>query len=298
MTPVTRENARRRPATVAVVIAAGAAVVTAAAVIGYRWYSSPEQALQRHLAEVEALPGVAQANAHGDSPWRPQLHVTLEDDVTAEQIAHVGAFAEDAVYHSMSAELGTATLDPIDQWPDAESIDTLLYAAALDLPAATPSTRVSTSSQLELHYPADRDALGAATEAAAFLAGLPDDAPPAVTSFEVRPDRLSHHRISMTRDLVHQDTEIAQAVLTTVEPLREDLVALELGLADTLLELGPDHDPSDDEVLGYRTEVQDVVAALPDHVDLPEDYRVRASVTYGEQVASDSFEAYPGTPAS
>ncbi|MEN5074001.1 hypothetical protein ABE437_09305 [Isoptericola cucumis] len=291
---MTRENARRRPAIVAIAVAA---VLVAGTVVAYRWYASPEQALQRHVGEVGSLPGVAGASAEGDTR-SPQLRVTLEDGVTADQVAQVSAFARDAAYRSMSATLGTATLDPLHGWPDEESIDSLLYAAGLDLPAATPGTRVTDSRQIELHYPADGDALGAATEAATFLAGLPDDAPPAVTSFEVRPDRLSHHRISLARDLVHQAPEIAHGVLTAVEPLREDLVSLRLGPDDVLLELGPAHEPSDDEVLAYRAQVRDAVAALPDHVDLPADYRVRAAVTFAEQVADDSFEAYPGPPAS
>lgn len=282
-----------------VLLSLGALALCAlAALLGHRWYTSPEQVLQRHLAEVEALPGVAVAEARGDSPWHPHLHAILDDDVTAEQVARLGSFAEDSLYTSMSATLGTATLDPTFDWPDDGTIDAFLYAAALDVPAATPSTRVISARIVELRYPEGEDAVRAADEVSVFLAGLPDDAPPALTSFQVRPAQPSSRRISLSREVVRQETAVVRAVLATVEPLREDLLSLDVDARDTSVELSLDHEPSVDEMRAYRAKVRDVVAELPDAVDLPEDYRVRVHVGFADQAGHDSFEAYPGTAST
>ncbi|WP_407318839.1 hypothetical protein UQW22_00265 [Isoptericola halotolerans] len=168
-------RSRLRPRHVVLLTVGLLALCALAAALGYRWYSSPEQDLDRHLAEVEALPGVDRAAAHGDSPLRPQLHATLSDDVTAEQLTALSRFAADTRYVSMSATLGTTILDPLSGWPDDETVAVFLHAAALDLPAATPATRVVSGRSFELLHPEGDDPVEAAREATAFLSDGPDD---------------------------------------------------------------------------------------------------------------------------
>lgn len=280
-----------RPRHVALITLGALALCALAAVLGYRWYTSPAQELERHLAEVEALPGVDRAEAHGDSPLLPRLHVTLEDAVTAEQVAALGTFAEDALYVSMSATLGTASLDPLSGWPDGESVDAFLHSAGLDLPPATPATRVVSGRTVELLHPEGADPLEAAHEVTAFLTDGADDAPPSVSSFQVRPDVPSRRRIALDRDLLGRDPGLVRAALETAGPLRDRLLALDVRGHETDVELFLEPGSTADDELALRDEVRSVVADLPTHADLPEGYQVWVAVDIG--TGSDYFQAYP-----
>lgn len=277
---------------IAWIVVAALAASALAALLWHRWYTSDEQVLQRNLDEIAALPGVATADAHGESAWHPQLAVTLEDDVTAGEIGDVAVFAEQNDYLRMSATLDHAELDPSGGWPSADAIDVFLYTTDLDLPAATPGTRTTRRGAIELLYPDGTEPLTAVREAAVYAAGLAD-APETVTMFDVRPDGPSGRHLMLDRDVLQQEPDVVQAVLETLEPLAENLHSLDVDPGDTLVELYLEHEPTDDEKLAYREEVSRIMAALPDRVDLPEDYRVRVSVGYVDQVGDDYFQAYP-----